>query len=238
MSEKKRAPTKWTTLAIYYGTLADLPIDYPSLINIDNTFYNTFSRMFGWDGNNWRRLKVNKEGKIEASFAASDIQIGAVEIKDHATETRANVLPISGVNALSVLAYQNNQANLLTTAYQGGSWTTGRTWTLNSATDSVTSIHITAPYSSTALAPTFATVGTSSTQVVPSNPNRKGLVLINTSANQISIAFGANPAVLNSGITLNANGGTYVMDSFTFTTASVNAIASAADSNLAIQEFT
>lgn len=210
MIEQKKAPVKWTTLGTSYVTIADIPIDFPNLTNIDNTIYNTFSRMLGWDGNNWRRLKVSTEGKIEASFTASDIQIGAVEIKDQDSDVRADVVVLGiGLNAL------------VTSCYQAGTWTISM-----------------GAFSSTASAPTFATVGIASAQAVPVNAGRKGLILINTSVNQISLAFGANPAVLNSGITLNANGGTFVMDAFTFTTALVNAIASAAGSNLAIQEFT
>jgi len=87
----------------------------------------------------------------------------------------------------------------------------------------------------TASSPTFATVGTSSAEAVASNANRKGLMLKNTSANTISIAFGV-AAVLNSGITLDA-GENWYMNEYTFTTAQVRAIASGASSNLAIQEY-
>jgi hypothetical protein len=59
---------------------------------------------------------------------------------------------------------------------------------------------------------------------------------VNTSANQISLGIGA-PAVLNSGITLNANGGAWSMDEYSFAIVAVNAIASGASSNLAVQEF-
>ncbi|MCX6500785.1 MAG: hypothetical protein NTU93_18630 [Arthrobacter sp.] len=69
------------------------------------------------------------------------------------------------------------------------------------------------------------------------NAARKGLVLVNTSANDMSLAFGAAAAVLNSGITLKANGGTWVMDAFNYTTEAISAIAGAAGSNLAVQEF-
>lgn len=92
------------------------------------------------------------------------------------------------------------------------------------------------PYSSAALAPTFATVGVASATAVAANANRRGLVLVNTSANRISLGFGV-PAVLDRGITLMANGGTFNMAAFDFSTQAVNAIASAAGSNLAIQEF-
>jgi hypothetical protein len=87
----------------------------------------------------------------------------------------------------------------------------------------------------TASAPGAATVGTGSAVAVAANANRKGLVLVNTSTNTISLAFGA-AAVLNSGITLSA-GASYSMGAFDFTTAEVRAIASAASSNLAYQEF-
>lgn len=89
----------------------------------------------------------------------------------------------------------------------------------------------------TASSPTAATVGVASAAAVSANTNRKGLVLVNTSAATISIAFGA-AAVLNSGITLMANGGTFVMDNNTFNTGEVRAIAGAAASNMAVQEFT
>jgi len=88
----------------------------------------------------------------------------------------------------------------------------------------------------TASSPTAATVGVTSASVVASNSSRKGLAVVNTSSNTISFGIGA-AAVLNSGITL-FPGGTWVMDEFNFTTAAINAIASAASSNLAIQEFT
>lgn len=89
----------------------------------------------------------------------------------------------------------------------------------------------------TPAAPTFYGVTNVSGVAVPANANRKGLVLVNTSTATISLSFGANPAVLNSGITLNPNGGTWVMDEYTFTTQAVNAISNAATRNLAIQEF-
>lgn len=97
-------------------------------------------------------------------------------------------------------------------------------WTLSSKTDLAPS------------APTVASVGVSSAQAVAANASRTGLILINTSANTISLAFGANAAVLNSGITLTSKGA-FVMDEFCFDQGAINAIASVASSNLAIQEF-
>lgn len=87
----------------------------------------------------------------------------------------------------------------------------------------------------TASSPTAATVGVSSAQAVASNANRKGLILTNTSVNRISFGIGAT-AVLNSGITL-FPGGTWYMDENSLVTGAINAIAGAASSNLAVQEF-
>lgn len=84
-------------------------------------------------------------------------------------------------------------------------------------------------------APAAASVGVASAQALASNAGRKGAVFVNTSNATISCAVGAT-AVLNSGITLQA-GGVWSMNEYTFATGAVNCIASAAASNLAIQEF-
>lgn len=88
----------------------------------------------------------------------------------------------------------------------------------------------------TALTPTFATVGVTSAQVLASNVDRKGCVLINRSTGNISFGIGANPAVLDSGITLTPNG-VWDMSEYDYVTSAINAIASVAGSNLTIQEF-
>jgi hypothetical protein len=84
-------------------------------------------------------------------------------------------------------------------------------------------------------APAAASVGVASASAVAANANRKGLVLVNSSNARISLGFGS-AAVLDSGITLYP-GGVYEMDEFTFDLGQVNAIASAAASNLSIQEY-
>ena len=84
-------------------------------------------------------------------------------------------------------------------------------------------------------APTAASVGVASAQALAANASRKGLVMVNTSSARISFGFGS-AAVLDSGITLYP-GGVFEMDAFMFDLGAVNAIASAAASNLAIQEY-
>jgi hypothetical protein len=87
----------------------------------------------------------------------------------------------------------------------------------------------------TANSPTAASVGVTSAQILAANSSRKGLILTNTSNNNISLGFGS-AAVLNSGITLYPNG-VFSMDEYMFTTSAINAIASVASSNLGIQEW-
>lgn len=87
----------------------------------------------------------------------------------------------------------------------------------------------------TSNAPSSASVGITSSQILAANANRKGLVLVNTSSANISLGFGT-AAVLNSGITLYP-GGAFNMDEYCFTTSAITAIASAATSNLGIQEW-
>lgn len=88
----------------------------------------------------------------------------------------------------------------------------------------------------TGSAPASIAIGVASSVAVALNAARKGLTLVNTSANWISLAFGV-PAVLYSGICLAPNGGSYTMGDYDFSTQEIRAIASAAASNLAIQEF-
>lgn len=85
-------------------------------------------------------------------------------------------------------------------------------------------------------APIAVAVGAASGAVLALNTSRKGAIFTNTSANTISFGLSGSAAVLNSGITL-APYGVWIMDQYTFTTGAITAIASAAASNLAVQEL-
>lgn len=87
----------------------------------------------------------------------------------------------------------------------------------------------------TPASPAAATVGVASAQAVAANATRRGVVLVNTSVNTISCAFGAS-AVLASGLTLES-GAAFTMNEYTFDLGAINCIASAASSNLSVQEF-
>lgn len=85
-------------------------------------------------------------------------------------------------------------------------------------------------------APAAISVGVVSTAILAANAARKSARIVNTSLNRVSLAFGA-PAVLDSGMTLYP-GGAFNMDRFDYNTAAINGIASAAASNVGVQEFT
>lgn len=101
--------------------------------------------------------------------------------------------------------------------------------------DASNNMQVSTKFPITANVPTSATVGVASGTALASNAARKGLTIVNTSTNTVSLALG-NAAVLNNGITLSPFG-VYWMDEFSLSTAAVNAIASAASSNISIQEY-
>ena len=86
------------------------------------------------------------------------------------------------------------------------------------------------------VAPTQASVNTTSAQVLPATPTRQGAVFQNLSQMAtISLGLGA-PAKLNNGITL-VPGGIWTMDPNTVTTMAIFAISDVANAVLSIQEF-
>ena len=86
----------------------------------------------------------------------------------------------------------------------------------------------------TANAPASAGVTNVDSTVLAANANRKKLVITNIGTTNVFFGDGA-AAVMSSGIVLTPNG-TWVMDSYTFSTAAIHAIC-ASTSTLAIQEY-
>ena len=86
-------------------------------------------------------------------------------------------------------------------------------------------------------APTFATVGATTTAILASNTSRKGAMIVNDSDSIIYLGIGA-AAVAGSGIRLNPNGGAYVVDLTNLTTQAINGIASGAGKNVTVHEAT
>lgn len=165
----------------------------------------------------------NAIGKLAAN---SGVIIGDVNVVNSNVST--NIAQINGVTPLMGNGVTGTGSPRVTIASDNTAFTVNAaqsgTWT------AATKVALTAS------SPTSASVGVASAQAVASNSNRKGLVLTNTSTNNISFGIGAT-AVLNSGITL-IPGGVWSMDEYNFATGAINAIAGGASSNLAIQEFT
>ena len=85
-------------------------------------------------------------------------------------------------------------------------------------------------------APTFATVGVTSATALAANSSRTAVILTNTSTNTIYLGFGANAAVVGSGVVLFPNS-SLLLDAIDNIQQAITAIASGSSSNLAIQEF-
>lgn len=121
------------------------------------------------------------------------------------------------------------------TSMVGGKDVNGNIQTLS--TDTTGALFTTERLPLTGSSPAAVSVGVASGVVIATNASRRGLVLTNTSNAIISFNIVGGAAVLREGITLYP-GGHWEMDAYTFTTAAINGIASAAASNLAIQELT
>lgn len=85
-------------------------------------------------------------------------------------------------------------------------------------------------------APAQVSVGASSTTLVAANTDRVGLIVVNISSGTIYLGLN-NAAVLGAGIALNANGGVWVMDEYSYTNDVINAIAHSANTAVSIQQF-
>ena len=123
-----------------------------------------------------------------------------------------------GINDISNIVGQTNSANSIPVVL---------------ATNQ-SAISVTLPTASGA-APSFATVGTTSASVGLSTATYQKLIFCNTSVNTIALSFNG-AAVASRGIVL-APGEKVLLDG-PISVTTVNAIASAASSNLAIQAFT
>lgn len=88
-----------------------------------------------------------------------------------------------------------------------------------------------------ASAPATVSVGNISTSLLAANFDRVGLVVVNSSGGTIYLGLDGATALLNAGITLNPNGGTWVMDDYTYTKGAINAIAHSAATQVGVQEF-
>ena len=92
-------------------------------------------------------------------------------------------------------------------------------------------------YNLTFASPTSVSVSNSSTQILASAATRKAAIIVNDSDSVIYLGIGA-AAVLNAGIRLNPNGGSFVFDMTMNATQAVNGIASVAGKNVTVHTAT
>lgn len=85
--------------------------------------------------------------------------------------------------------------------------------------------------------PSNALVGASSSVLITQNISRVGLTLVNLSSSTVYLGLSNNAAVLNAGIVLLPNGGSWTMDEYSFNNETINAIAHGAGNIVAVQEF-
>lgn len=149
---------------------------------------------------------------------------GASQVKVIANTLNAGSLNVTLIASLSHIA----EHPMTTTEYMGS---IGLTQVVSMPTVDV----IIEKTDLTPSVPTTVNVGVASAQAVAAAATRKGLILRNLSSARISLGFG-NAAVLDSGVTLYPLD-IYQMGEYDFDLGAVNAIASAAASPLAIQQY-
>ena len=87
------------------------------------------------------------------------------------------------------------------------------------------------------MAPTEVSVETSTTVALAANPSRTYASFVNNSNQDMYLGLGAD-AVMNRGIRINANGGSYEINDNNLFTGVVNAIASGGSKSLVVTEGT
>ena len=79
------------------------------------------------------------------------------------------------------------------------------------------------------------TIGTSSTEILVANAARLYAIIVNNSSSSVYLALGVD-AVLNKGIRINANGGSYEIKSDNLFIGAINGISAAGGKNVVVTE--
>ena len=79
------------------------------------------------------------------------------------------------------------------------------------------------------------TIGTSTTEILAANANRLYALVVNNSSSSVYLALGVN-AVLNKGIRINANGGSYEIKTDNLFIGAINGISAAGSKNVTVIE--
>ncbi len=84
-------------------------------------------------------------------------------------------------------------------------------------------------------APANKSIGSSTTEILAANTNRKYFCIVNDSNETIYLALGAD-AVMNKGIRLNANGGCFEAVGTNMTQQAIDGICASGTKNVTVQE--
>ena len=172
--------------------------------------------------NNIGNVNVNNFPAVQAVSGAVTIAPGSNAIGNVVISNFPSTQTVNG----TVTVVSSNSANLLANVTVTNFPTTQNVAVTGNVSTTVT----TSP-----LTPSNSVVTTASSQILASNANRKGLVIINPGSYTVSLGF-INAAVANSGVVLYPSG-TFNMDAYSFTTSNVTAIATTANSYVGIQEW-
>jgi len=175
------------------------------------------------------------------TLSGSDIEIGAVEIKDGATDTRAVVDATYGLavdvkrSALPTGAALDATITTLSAKFGSlGQKTMALSAPVVLASDQA-AIPTTRNGTARTMAHTAPTAGVASGLALALNANRKYALIVNDSVNVVYIKLGAT-AVLNTGIRLNANGGSYEINETNLYTGIIDCISSVASQTILVTE--
>jgi len=185
---------------------------------------------------------ANKRLNTSSTLITQDIEIGSIEVKNATDDTRAVVKSDGSDNGLVVIqnsvpthaVTQSGTWNIGTlTTITNSVAVTGTFWQSTQPVSIAATVTVDATSSgdipitldsevvsvaddkaSSAGTSTGITVGSTSTTVLASNANRKQAIIINDSNENVYLKFGTS-ATSNSGIRLNANGGTLIETVYT-----------------------
>jgi hypothetical protein len=170
----------------------------------------------------------------EGPLLNSELRAAPVEVTGTVDAAVPNPLPVSFTTPYPVSASGTFPVSF-PTPYPV---TAGGTFPVSFATP----VPVTLPMPASASAPVSVTIGTTSALLVAANASRKGLrIRVLTDKAVVSLAFGQT-AVINKGVTLtgSATGGgsdSFIMDAASFLTVAINAVASASNTLVSVQEF-
>jgi hypothetical protein len=204
---------------VFIGTAFDA-LNYNTVaVNITSDQAGTISLQMSPDGSNWNELDANTYNPTLDSGGTFSV----------ISPLRVRYFRVVYVNGGVAQTYFRLQTLYKSTSMTGDVLEGNDQITGSNHAQITRTIQVITP-----LSPVSASVTASDSVVLAANPSRKGVVVMNLGTVNVNFGCGTT-AILNGGITLTPNG-TWVMDTFTYTTSALHAICSSS-STLAIQEY-